>query len=331
MDKLWTIFVFMLTLGVIIVQAVGGCCADSQSVVRTDAGIVQGTLEEGLAVFRGIPYAAPPVGKLRWQPPQAPPSWTGVQKAASFGPACPQQEVSELEGGGDLGRMSEDCLYLNIWKPLTQRNEKLPVMVWIHGGGFVVGAGSGPEYPGDRLARKGMIVVTLNYRLGALGFFVHEDLEKESPAGVSGNYGLLDQIAALRWIKKNIAAFGGDPERITLFGESAGAASISLLMLSPQARGLFHRAIMESATATTLPYIMPRANGDYAQARATGRKFAATLENEKNRDMLAALRARTPEEILAATASPIDDLAFSKIPHALKCLLTSRNPNNFHY
>ena len=311
MNKLQTIFVSLLTLGIIIFQGVWGWCADSPAVIRTDAGIVQGTLEVGLAVFRGIPYAAPPVGKLRWQPPQKPPSWTGVQNATSFGPACPQQEVSELEGGGDLGRMAEDCLYLNIWKPITQRNEKLPVMVWIHGGGFGVGAGSGPEYPGDRLARKGSIVVTLNYRLGALGFFVHEDLEKESPAGVSGNYGLLDQIAALRWVKKNIGAFGGDPERITLFGESAGAASINLLMLSPQAKGLFHRAIMESATATTLPYIMPRANGDYAQARATGRKFATTLEGNKSRDILAALRARTPEEILAATASPIDDLAFS--------------------
>jgi para-nitrobenzyl esterase len=219
--------------------------------------------------------------------------------------------VSELEGGGDLGKLAEDCLYLNIWKPVNHTEKRLPVMLWIHGGGFLVGAGSGSEYPGGKLAQKGVIVVSINYRLGPLGFLVHEDLEKESPAGVAGNYGLLDQIAALQWIRKNIDAFGGDPDRITLFGESAGAASISLLMLSPRAKGLFHRAILQSATATTLPYIMPLANGSYVQARETGRKLAASLGCEKGKDTLAAMRARKPEEIMAAARSPIEDIAFS--------------------
>ncbi|MFA5182491.1 MAG: carboxylesterase/lipase family protein [Syntrophales bacterium] len=309
--RLNSFFFIWLSLVVISPPGTAAWCADSPPTVKLAAGIVQGTQEHGVAVFRGIPYAAPPVGNLRWQPPQPVQSWQGVRSAASFGPACPQPEVSELEGGGDLGKLAEDCLYLNIWKPVNPPAKKLPVLVWIHGGGFLVGAGSGPEYPGDKLARKGVLVVSLNYRLGPLGFLVHEDLEKESPAGVSGNYGLLDQIAALQWIRNNIGAFGGDPDRITLFGESAGAASISLLMLSPPARGLFHRAIMQSATATTLPYIMPLANGSYDQARETGRKLAAGLGCEKGRDALAAMRAKTPEEIMAAARSPLDDIAFS--------------------
>ena len=306
-----TFFLILLSLVVITSPGAVGWCADIPPSVKFGGGTVQGVQEEGAFVFRGIPYAAPPVGNLRWRPPQPAPPWQGVRSAASFGPACPQPEVSELEGGGDLGKLAEDCLYLNIWKPTNPPEKKLPVMVWIHGGGFLVGAGSGPEYPGGKLAQKGVLVVSLNYRLGSLGFLVHEDLEKESPADFAGNYGLLDQIAALQWIRKNIDAFGGDPDRITLFGESAGAASISLLMLSPQAKGLFNRAIMQSATATTLPYIMPLANGSYAQAQETGRKLAAGLGCEKGKDTLAAMRAKTPAEIMAAARSPIDDIAFS--------------------
>ena len=307
-----TFFLIWLSLVVMTSPGAVGLCADTPPPVKFGGGTVQGVQEEGAFVFRGIPYAAPPVGNLRWRPPQPAPPWQGVRSAESFGPACPQPKVSELEGGGDLGKLAEDCLYLNIWKPVNPREKKLPVMVWIHGGGFLVGAGSGPEYPGGKLAQKGVLVVSLNYRLGPLGFFVHEDLEKESPAGVAGNYGLLDQIAALQWIRMNIEAFGGDPDRITLFGESAGAAAISLLMLSPLAKGLFHRAVMQSATATTLPYIMPLANGSYTQARETGRKLAAGLECEKGKDTLAAMRAKTPEEIMAAARSPLQDIAFSE-------------------
>jgi len=311
MKLMTAVFLILLALILISPSGTAGWCGESPPTVELAAGIVQGTQEDGVSVFRGIPYAAPPVGDLRWRPPQPVQPWQGVRGAASFGPACPQPEVSELEGGGDLGKLAEDCLYLNIWKPANSGEKKLPVMVWIHGGAFMVGAGSGTEYPGDKLAQKGVLVVSLNYRLGPLGFLVHEDLEKESPERVSGNYGLRDQLAALQWIRKNIAAFGGDPDRITLFGESAGAASISLLMLSPQARGLFHRAIMQSATATTLPYIMPLANGSYAQARETGRKLTAALGCEKGKDTLAAMRAKTPAEIMAAARSPLDDIAFS--------------------
>jgi len=309
--QLKTFFLIWLSLVVITYPGAVGWCADSPPPVKSGDGSVQGVQEDGVFVFRGIPYAAPPIGNLRWRSPQPATPWQGVRSAASFGPACPQPEVSELEGGGDLGKLAEDCLYLNIWKPANHPGKKLPVIVWIHGGGFLVGAGSGPEYPGGKLAQKGVLVVSLNYRLGPLGFLVHEELEQESPAGVAGNYGLLDQIAALQWIRKNISAFGGDPDQITLFGESAGAAAISLLMLSPQAKGLFHRAIMQSATATTLPYIMPLANGSYAQARETGRKLAAGLKCDKGKDTLAAMRAKTPAEIMAAARSPLDDIAFS--------------------
>ena len=306
-----TFLLICLSLVVMYSPGTAGWCADNPPTVKFADGTVRGVQEDGIFVFRGIPYAAPPVGKLRWQLPQPVTAWQGVRSASSSGPACPQPEVSELDGGGDLGKIDEDCLYLNIWKPADSPEKKLPVMVWIHGGGFLVGAGSGPEYQGDKLAQKGALVVSLNYRLGPLGFLVHTDLEKESPTGVSGNYGLLDQIAALQWIRKNIGAFGGDPDRITVFGESAGAASISLLMLSPQAKGLFHRAIMQSATATTLPYIMPQANGSYAQARETGQKLAAALGCDKGGNTLASMRAKTPEEIMATARSPQDDIAFS--------------------
>jgi para-nitrobenzyl esterase len=188
--------------------------------------------------FKGIPYAAAPVGRLRWRAPEDPAAWRNVRDATQFGPQCPQPQPG--------GAVNEDCLTLNVWTSARSPTERLPVMVWIHGGGFFRGSGSNSAYDGEALARRGVVLVTLNYRLGALGFLTHPALSRESAHGVSGNYGLLDQIAALRWVQKNIAHFGGDPASITVFGESGGANSICILMVSPLAKGLFHRAILQS-------------------------------------------------------------------------------------
>ena len=191
-----------------------------------------------VASFKGIPYAAAPVGRLRWRAPEDPVAWRNVRDATQFGPQCPQPQPS--------GAVDEDCLTLNIWSSARSPSERLPVMVWIHGGGFFRGSGSNLAYDGEAMARRGVVLVTLNYRLGALGFLTHPALSRESAHGVSGNYGLLDQIATLRWVQKNIAHFGGDPANVTVFGESGGAYSICVLMVSPLAKGLFHRAILQS-------------------------------------------------------------------------------------
>jgi para-nitrobenzyl esterase len=213
-------------------------------VVNTEGGLVQGILENGVAVFKGIPFAAPPVGELRWRPPQPVKPWEGVLKADSFGPACPQVKIP-LPGFVNTG-MSEDCLYLNVWTPASQADEKLPVMVWIYGGGFFIGATSNPMYTGEVLVKKNVILVSIGYRLGPLGFLAHPELSAESAQKVSGNYGLLDQIAALQWVRRNIEAFGGNPENVTVFGESAGGQSVSMLAASPLAKGLFQKAICQS-------------------------------------------------------------------------------------
>jgi para-nitrobenzyl esterase len=188
--------------------------------------------------FKGIPYAAAPVGRLRWRAPEAPAFWRDIRDATQSGPQCPQPQPG--------GAVNEDCLTLNVWTSARSTSEHLPVMVWIHGGGFFRGSGSNSAYDGEALARRGVVLVTLNYRLGALGFLAHPAPSHESAHGVSGNYGLLDQIAALRWVQKNIAHFGGDPAKITVIGESGGAYSICILMVSPLAKGLFHRAILQS-------------------------------------------------------------------------------------
>lgn len=206
--------------------------------VRTEYGLVQGIVEPGLTVYRGVPFAAPPVGNLRWKAPQPATSWDGVRDATKFAPSA-FQHSNRLN-------VSEDCLYLNVWSPAKQADEKLPVLVWIYGGGFISGGTDSAGENGEYLARKGVVVVSINYRVGPLGFFAHPELSAESPNHVSGNYGLLDQIAGLKWVKQNIAAFGGDPNRVTIFGESAGGISVSMLCASPLAKGLFHGAISES-------------------------------------------------------------------------------------
>ena len=217
-----------------------------RTTVETDAGLVEGipARDRSITVFRGIPYAAPPVDELRWRPPRRPQPWPGVRQAHRFGPMCPQAPSPEI-AGVDLP-MSEDCLSLNVWTGAAEADERRPVLVWIYGGGFRVGTGAAPRYDGANLARKGPVVVTFNYRLGALGFLATPELSAESGQQASGNYGLLDQIAALEWVQRNIASFGGDPGRVTIAGQSAGAGSVNFLAMSPLAKGLFHRAIAQS-------------------------------------------------------------------------------------
>jgi para-nitrobenzyl esterase len=211
--------------------------------VRTEGGVLAGTTADGLAVYKAIPFAAPPVGDLRWRAPAPAAPWTGVRPAQAFAPACMQRSVAHPEFGYPALSVSEDCLYLNVWAPA--KAQRLPVMVWIHGGSFTNGGTAIPLYSGEHLARRGVVVVSLAYRLGAFGLLASPGLSAEG-GGASGNWGLMDQIAGLKWVKRNIAAFGGDPGRVTVFGESAGAISVSMLAASPAARGLFQRAISES-------------------------------------------------------------------------------------
>jgi len=230
----------------LVIQSMLPAFAQKAPKVKVEQGTLEGiTLASGIRTFRGIPFAEPPVGELRWKAPQPPKSWEGVRKADVFGNNAMQKPVY-----GDMNfrapKMSEDCLYLNVWTPAKSPNEKLPVMVYFYGGGFVAGDGSENRYDGQSLAQKGIVTVTLNYRLGVFGFFSHPELTKESPNNASGNYGLLDQNAALVWVKKNIAAFGGDPEKITIAGESAGSISVSAQMVSPLSKDLIAGAIGES-------------------------------------------------------------------------------------
>jgi para-nitrobenzyl esterase len=213
----------------------------------TEAGPVEGVLcrDHTATVFRGVPYAAPPVGDLRWRPPQPPPGWEGTRRADRFSPMCPQAPTEAAATGVDVP-MSEDCLNLNIWTGADYREERRPVLVWIYGGGFRGGTGAHPRYDGENLARDGLVVVTFNYRLGAFGFLATPELSEESEHRSSGNYGLLDCVAALRWVRDNIAHFGGDPGRVTIAGQSAGAGMVNFLAMSPLAKGLFHRAIAQS-------------------------------------------------------------------------------------
>src|ERR1700757_1359810 len=235
--------------------------AGAQRVV-IESGAISGLRESGLDVYKGIPFAAPPVGDLRWRPPVHAASWTGTRKADAFAPACMQVGVSMP--GETAPAVSEDCLYLNIWAPTRTAHEQLPVIVWIYGGGYFNGSAAMPLYWGDRLAQKGVIVVTIAYRLGPLGFLALPELTRESPHHSSGNYGLMDQIAALEWIQRNIAAFGGDPKCVTLAGQSSGAMSVSMLMASPLGKGLFE------PVALAPKFLLANAERD-------GEKYAASL------------------------------------------------------
>ena len=215
------------------------------TVVKTTAGAVRGARDGGIEIFKGIPYAAPPVGPLRFRRPAPAAPWDGVRDALEFGPSCPQPP-ERPEGWAPEPSLSEDCLYLNVWTPGTGEGERRPVMVWMHGGGYSIGSGSWPVYDGTALARRGdTVVVTLNHRLGILGYLHLKELAGPEFAS-SGNAGMLDLVAALEWVRDNIAAFGGDPGKVTIFGESGGGAKVSTLIAMPAARGLFHRAAIQS-------------------------------------------------------------------------------------
>lgn len=207
--------------------------------VEVEQGRVEGVIEDSLVIFRGIPFAQPPIGDLRWRAPQPAKKWEGVLTADKFAPA-------PIQGGTPPSGKSEDCLYLNVWTPAQSTEDKIPVLVWIYGGGFVAGATSEPSYNGKNLTKKGVVLVSIAYRVGQLGFLAHPELSDENPENTSGNYGLLDMIAGLQWVKNNIEAFGGDPEKVTIFGESAGGIAVSMLCASPLAKGLFHGAISQS-------------------------------------------------------------------------------------
>jgi len=268
------------------------------SSARTDAGLVEGVGGARLTVYKGVPFAAPPVAALRWREPQPVPAWRGVRKADRFAPACMQSGVSMP--GETLTVVSEDCLYLNIWSPARGASERLPVMVWIYGGGFSNGSASMPLYWGDKLARKGVVVVTIAYRVGPFGYLALPELTRESPHHSSGNYGLEDQIAALGWVKRNIAAFGGDPERVTIAGQSAGAASVSMLMASPLAAGLFQRAIAESGGVFEPIRLAP--GFLLANAERDGETYAGSVGAKS----LAELRALPATVLLKGKSDPIN-------------------------
>jgi para-nitrobenzyl esterase len=288
---------------------------DVGEVVRVDAGALRGVVRDGIAAFRGIPYAAPPVGALRWRAPQPVAPWRGERAAATVGPICLQQYNARDKGVGPLPA-SEDCLTLNVWAPAGPRTAPLPVLFWIHGGGFVNGSGTAALYDGTHLARQGAVVVTINYRLGRFGFFAHPALTRENAdGGMLGNYALMDQIAALRWVRRNAAAFGGDAGNVTIFGESAGGASVTRLMISPLARGLFHKAIAQSGLGRDRSALIDRPNAAYpVSAQEAGRRFADSL-GVRGDDAAArrALRALPAERILAAGEPGLFDLGFPAI------------------
>jgi para-nitrobenzyl esterase len=272
--------------------AIGAGTAGAQ--VKTTAGLVEGiSADEGrVRVFKGLPYAAPPVGALRWKAPAPVAPWTGVRRADAFGAQCMQPQVF-----ADIvfdRPASEDCLYLNLWTPAADGAARLPVMVWIHGGGYQAGASHEPRHDGVRLARNGVVLITINYRLGVFGFLAHPALSKDDLRGSSGNYALLDMVAALQWVRDNAAAFGGDPGNVTIFGESAGSFAVNAMMVVPQARGLFHKVIGESGA-----HFGPSLSEATREAsEANGEKFAASL----GATTAEALRAKPAEDLLAAAS-----------------------------
>ncbi len=278
------------------ILVLGGWFVSSAAIeepVHLDSGLISGVAgsDAAVRVFRGIPYAAPPVGKLRWRAPQPVAPWDGVLKADQFGAMCMQSAFRGPNPAANPPKISEDCLFLNVWTAATSASERRPVMVWIHPGGYQTGSGSAPGYDGEALARKGVVLVTINYRLGVFGFFSHPELSKESENHASGNYGLMDQVAALQWVQKNIAGFGGDPKRVTVFGDSAGSSSISNLMGSPSAKGLFQRAVGESGAWMGISLAPTRTLADAEQA---GIKMAEALHARSLED----LRAISAEDLL---------------------------------
>ena len=279
--------------------------------VKVDGGLISGTAADGVRSFKGIPFAAPPVGELRWKAPQPVVAWDGVRKCEAFGPECPQAPYP----AGSMyysppKKQSEDCLYLNVWTA-AKPGDRRPVMVWIHGGALTRGSGATPTYDGTAFAKKGVVLVTINYRLGPLGYLAHPELTAESPQHSSGNYGVLDQIAALKWVQDNIAAFGGDPKTVTIFGESAGSWSVNVLVATPLAKGLFHRAIGESGgTFGPMTYLRE----DRAKMTAA-EKGGAAFAKAAGADSIKALRAVSAEKIIDTFNNDAEGKKFRTAPN----------------
>jgi para-nitrobenzyl esterase len=281
------------TLAAVVLLLLSFSSAWAQVQVKTSSGTLEGTAEKGTTAFKGAPFAAPPIGELRWRAPQPPPAWDGVRKADKFSASCMQFKAGErLPWTKEFmvqNDTSEDCLYLNIWTPRVDASANLPVIVYIHGGSFREGSGAIDVYRGGNLAAKEVVVVTINYRLGALGFLSHPELTAESEHHSSGNYGLLDQMAALRWVQENITQFGGDPHNVTIWGQSAGALSVATLMASPVAEGLFQKAQTDSGLGVSG---FPMATLDAAEQN--GIKFAT----EHHAASIKELRALTADALV---------------------------------
>ncbi|MEP7319706.1 MAG: carboxylesterase family protein, partial [Panacibacter sp.] len=271
--------------------------ANKTDTVKVTGGLISGTKsnEGDIRIFKGIPFAAPPVGDLRWKAPQPVKPWTGVKKCEAFGPSPMQNKPVPFSMWTEeflipKEPISEDCLYLNVWTKAKSAKENKPVIVYIYGGGFSSGGSGCAIYDGEAMAKKGIVFVSINYRVGIFGFFAHPELTKESVSNASGNYGLMDQIAALQWVKKNIASFGGDPNNVTIAGQSAGSMSVNCLVASPQAKGLFQRAIAESgASFVSGPF---RGSNTLQEAEAAGLKVAESLQASSIKD----LRNKTDQE-----------------------------------
>jgi len=309
------------------VAAMGvGTTAQQPRVVRVDSGELQGVLDDGVVSYKGIPFAAPPVGDLRWRPPQPAAAWTGVRQAAEFGADCmqvrfgppppasgtpPAPSARPSPAASPERAPSEDCLFLNVWAPAgAAPGAKLPVMFWIYGGGFVFGSSALPNTSGTQFAKNGVLLVAANYRVGRFGFFAFPSLSRERPDEIKGNYAYMDQIAALQWVKRNIAAFGGDPKNVTIFGFSAGGVSVHSLLASPMARGLFHKAIVESggsrdSVLTARPMSKDGIDPNYpVSAETIGINFAKSMGIEGvDQAALARLRALSADEVLHGASS----------------------------
>jgi para-nitrobenzyl esterase len=293
-------FSSFLLVALVLLSTIAVACAPAsvplKDPIKIDSGLISGTTVGDIHIYEGIPFAAPPIGDLRWKPPQPVAPWQGVKECTKFSPAPMGYYSASFPVFSKPP--SEDCLYLNVWTPAKMTGDKLPVMVWIYGGAFWFGEGSNPTYDGTNLAKHGAVIVTFNYRVGPLGWLAHPLLSKEDPHSSSGNYGLLDQIAALQWVQKNIAAFGGDPSRVTIFGESAGATSTICLMASPLTTGLFQRAIAESmAELGSWSDLKQDKYGQQAKEKM-GLQLAKDLGCDTAADPIACMRAKPAQEVM---------------------------------
>ena len=301
----------LITIAFALALAASGLAFAANDAIKVDGGLISGTTADGVRSFKGIPFAAPPVGDLRWKAPQPVLAWDGVRKCETFGPECPQAPYpAGSMYASPPQKQSEDCLYLNVWTA-ARSGEKRPVMVWIHGGALTRGSGANRVYDGTAFAKKGVVLVTINYRIGPLGYLAHPELTSESPQHSSGNYGVLDQIAALKWVQRNIAAFGGDAKNVTIFGESAGSWSVNTLVATPLAKGLFHRAIGESGGSFGPMAYLKEDRARLSAAEKVGAAFAKAA----GADSLKALRALSADKIIDVFNNDTEGKKFRSSPN----------------